>query len=244
MNSKQDMKVIGLIGGMSWESTAVYYRLINQAVRDDRGGLHSARIIVHSCNFDEICTLQRSGRWDILAEMLADAGVALQRSGAECLGICTNTMHIVAPHVQSVVGIPLLDVRDVLGDAIKSDLLHTVGLLGTNYTMSQPFFKDYLKEYCGLTVLAPSPGKRQRIHDTIFNELCQGIVHDLSRNDLLDALDELAVRGAQGIILGCTELMLAINQRDCSLPLYDSTTLHSRALASHSMNCIVSESAV
>jgi aspartate racemase len=224
------LKTIGLIGGMSWESTAVYYQQINRAVRMHMGGLHSARLVLHSCDFAEIVALQQQGRWDVLAEMLSEAAQALERAGAECVAICTNTMHKVAAEVQSAVGIPLLDIRDATGEAIRRAGMRKVGLLGTRYTMEQAFFRDHLCGHYDIDCLTPSEPLLDVVHGFVFAELCRGIVRDESRTELIAVVNQLAAQGAEGIILGCTELMLLLEQKDCPLPLFDTTTLHSEAL--------------
>jgi aspartate racemase len=232
----EGMKVIGLIGGMSWESTAVYYQQINHAVRRRFGGLHSARVVLHSCDFDEIVTLQRQGRWDILGDTLADAARSLEKAGADCLAICTNTMHKVAQEVQSAVNIPLIDIRDATGAAVRADHIRKVGLLGTQYTMEQSFFRDHLTQEWNLEVVTPTERMRGVVHNMIFGELCQGNVLSQNRSELLTVIDELAAHGAEGIILGCTELMLLLNQDHCAQPLYDTTTLHAEALVAYALD--------
>jgi len=232
------MKVIGLIGGMSWESTAVYYKQINVEIRQRFGGLHSARVVLHSCDFDEVVTLQKAGRWDELAYMLADAAGALEAAGAECAAICTNTMHKVAAEVQDSIGIPLIDIRDATGSIIQADNIRRVGLLGTQYTMEQTFFRNYLTENWGIDVITPSEKQRAAVHHVIFGELCQGSILSENRAHLIEIIEEFAAQGAEGVILGCTELMLLLNQEHSPLPLYDTTTLHSRALVSYAVDGI------
>lgn len=229
------MKTIGLIGGMSWESTAVYYRLLNHAVRQHLGGLHSARILIHSFDFDEIVSLQKSGRWDVLGDKLAEAGRNLEKAGADCLAICTNTMHKVAGNVQDAVHVPVMDIRDSIGAALHRDSISRVGLLGTQYTMEQPFYASYLERHWDVSVITPEAAPRADVHRMIFGELCQGKVMAQDRNDLLTMVDELAARGAQGIILGCTELMLLVSPDHCAQHLYDSTALHCETLAAFAL---------
>jgi aspartate racemase len=233
--SETSLKTIGLIGGMSWESTSVYYQQINRSVREHLGGLHSARLLVHSCDFAEIVALQQQGRWDVLAEMLSDAARALERAGSGCVAICTNTMHKVASEVQASVGIPLLDIRDATGVAIRQAGMRKVGLLGTRYTMEQAFFRDHLCGHYDIDCLTPSEHLLDVVHGFVFAELCRGIVRDESRSELVAVVNQLAERGAEGIILGCTELMLLLEQKDCPLPLFDTTTLHSEALVDFAM---------
>jgi aspartate racemase len=229
------MKTIGLIGGMSWESTAVYYREINRAVRERRGGLHSAEILLHSCNFEEVAALQRQDAWDSLAESLARIAQNLERGGADCVAVCTNTMHKVAGEVQAAIDIPLIDIRDVTGDALRARHLNRVCLLGTRYTMEQQFFRSHLCRKSGLEIVVPGEAERAQVHSIIFEELCQGVVCPSSRNALLRIIEEQAWQGAEAVILGCTELMLILDQKDCPLRLFDTTTLHAQALADYAL---------
>jgi aspartate racemase len=224
------MKTIGLLGGMSWESTAVYYQQINLAMRDRLGGLHSAQILLHSYDFAAIAALQRADAWDRLAEILAQTGQALERAGADCLAICTNTMHKVAEEVQAAVDIPLIDIREVTGAAIRTHDLKKVCLLGTRYTMEQTFFRTPLSRAAGLEIVVPEEGERACVHAIIFEELCQGIVCPASRETLSRIMAAQAQQGVDGMILGCTELMLLVDQEHCPLPLFDTTTLHAQAL--------------
>lgn len=229
------MKTIGLIGGMSWESTLVYYKLINQHVRAQRGGLHSAPILLHSFDFTKIVELQRAGDWDGAAGVLSDAACGLRAGGAEAVAICTNTMHKVALEVSDAVApLPLIHIGDATGTALRKAGITRVGLLGTRYTMEQPFFRDHLKEQHGIEVLAPVEMDRIRTHEIIFDELCQGVVCPDSRGHLLQIIDRLAARGAEGVILGCTELMLLLphdQEHGTPVPLFDTTALHTQAIA-------------
>lgn len=229
------MKTIGLIGGMSWESTAIYYQQINQAVRERLGGLHSAKILLHSCDFAEIAALQQQGCWDLLAEQLARTAQALERAGADCAAICTNTMHKVADEVQAEVRIPLIDIRDAVGAAIQQQGLGVVGLLGTRFTMEQDFYHSFLSRKRGIEVVVPSVDRRDEVHEMIFGRLCRGVVREEDRMRLVAAIDQMAEQGARGVVLGCTELMLLLGQQDCPLPLFDTTTLHAQALVAFAL---------
>ena len=225
------MKTIGLLGGMSWESTAVYYQLLNCAVRDRLGGLHSARVVLHSFDFAEIVSLQRNADWDEAARVLGEAARGLERAGADVLAICTNTMHKLVPEVQEAVSVPLLHIADATREAVLREGLDCVGLLGTRYTMEQEFLRRRLAADGGPRVLVPDCEAMDVVHDVIFSELCAGQVHDASRETLLRVIDGLAARGAQGIVLGCTELMLLLKPEHCALPLFDTAALHVAALA-------------
>jgi aspartate racemase len=219
------MKTIGLIGGMSWESTQTYYRLINQAVREQLGGLHSARIILYSLDFAEIEIHQRRGEWGLAADILIAAARSLEKAGADFVLICTNTMHKVAPDVEAAIGVPLLHIMDATAAAIASDGLKCVGLLGTRFTMEQSFCSERL-EAKGIRVLVPGAAQRERIHQVIFEELCQGVTSHQARSDFLAIIDDLVGQGAQAVILGCTEIGLLIGPQDTSARLYDTTEVH------------------
>ena len=222
------MKTIGLIGGMSWESTASYYRLINQAVQARLGGLHSAPLILHSVDFAGIEQLQRAGDWDAAGDQLAQAARGLQAAGAEVLLICANTMHKVAPAIASAVDIPLLHVVDATAAAVRRTGARRVGLLGTRFTMEQPFYVERLQQQ-GLDVLLPDADDRALVHRVIYDELCAGIVHAPSRRAYLDIVRGLADAGAQAVVLGCTEIGLLIREEQSPVPLLDTTTLHAQA---------------
>lgn len=224
------MKTIGLLGGMSWESTAVYYQLLNGAVRERLGGLHSAKVLLHSFDFSEIVALQRGGDWDEAARVLSEAAQGLERAGADVLAICTNTMHKLAPEVAAAVSVPLLHIADAAREAVVREGLDCVGLLGTRYTMEQEFLRRRLSSSGGPHVLVPDSEAMDVVHDVIFSELCAGQVSDTSRKALLQVIDGLAARGAQGIVLGCTELMLLLKPEHCTLPLFDTAALHVAAL--------------
>ena len=225
------MKTIGLIGGMSWESTVTYYQVINETIKEALGGLHSAKIIMYSVDFDEIERCQSSGDWKRSADILADAAKRLERAGADFIVICTNTMHKVAPEVRESVSIPLLHIAEVTAGKLKEAGITSVGLLGTRYTMTQPFYIEVLTG-SGIKVLVPEGGEAiQTVNDIIFNELCVGIVRDSSKEMLLSAIRQLQNRGAQGVILGCTELGLLVGDEDVELPVFDTALIHAREAA-------------
>ncbi|MBN1440736.1 MAG: aspartate/glutamate racemase family protein [Anaerolineales bacterium] len=223
------MKTIGLIGGMSWESTLEYYRAVNQAVKERLGGLHSAKCILYSVDFDEVAALQSRGDWAGAAAHLAEAGRSLERAGAELLVVCTNTMHKVAGEIQAGVRIPLLHIADAAGNAVRAAGFRTVGLIGTRFTMEEDFIAGRLREKFGLTVLIPEPGDRQILHDIIFQELCLGIIKPESRTRYVEIIGGLARRGAEGVILGCTEIELLVGGGDTPVPLFPTTRLHAIA---------------
>jgi aspartate racemase len=223
------MKVIGLIGGMSWNSSLEYYRLINEFVAEKLGGLHSARIILYSLDFDEIERAQREARWDDATTILTEAGSALKQAGADFLVICTNTMHKVAETVAERAGLPLLHIGDVTGNAITERGLCKVGLLGTRFIMEEQFYQRRLQERFGIEVLVPQQGERARVHQIIYNELCQGRITDSSRRACAKIITGLIGRGAEGIVLGCTELPLLVQPGDTNVPLFDTTRLHAEA---------------
>ena len=221
-------RVIGLLGGMSWESTAEYYRLANERVRDRLGGLHSARIVLTSVDFAEIEALQVAGDWDRAGDVLADEAARLEAAGAELLLLCTNTMHKVADRVQAAVTIPLLHLADTTADAVRAAGLTTVGLLATGFTMEQDFYRDRLAGH-GLEVMVPDADDRAEVHRIIYDELCRGLVRDESRRLYRQVIDRLVAAGAQGIILGCTEIELLIGQADSPVPVFPTTRLHVEA---------------
>lgn len=223
------MRVVGLIGGMSWESTAEYYRLINEDVRDRLGGLHSARVVVWSVDFAEVEALQASGRWDEAGEVLADAAQRLVRAGAEVLALCTNTMHKVADAITDAVDVPFVHLADVTADAVRAEGMTTVGLLGTAFTMEQPFYRDRLASH-GLEVLVPDAGDRADVHRVIYDELCLGVVRDESRRRYQEVIAELVDMGAEGVVLGCTEIELLIAAEDSPVPVFPTTALHAAAI--------------
>ena len=230
------MKTIGLIGGMSWESTLLYYRLINEAVRQTLGGLHSAKLVLHSVDFADIEPLQRAGDWQQAGHHMAAAARSLEAAGADCLVLCTNTMHKVAHAVEAASPLPLLHIADATGQAVAQAGIHTVGLLGTRFTMEQNFYSDRLRALHGLKVLTPDEAGRAQVHRIIYEELCQGQVKPDSRQIYQRVMPELVAQGAQAIVLGCTEITLLVGQGDASVPLFDTTALHARRAAVWAMN--------
>ena len=224
------MKTLGLLGGMSWESTVPYYRLINQTVAQERGGLHSARLLLYSVDFGELAELQHAGDWDGAGRLLADAACALKAGGAELLVICTNTMHVVADRVVEASGLPLVHVVDATAAAVHAAGVQRVALLGTRFTMEMPFYRERLTQ-AGIDVLVPDASQRADIHRVIYDELCRGEVRDDSRARFAQIIGQLVSEGAQGVILGCTEIGLLLGPDDAAVPLFDTTALHARAAA-------------
>jgi aspartate racemase len=220
------MKVIGLLGGMSWESTVPYYRTINQAVGRRLGGLRSARIVLYSVDFHGIEQLQHAGAWDEAGRILADAALVIERAGADFLVICTNTMHKVVPAIEQHISIPILHIADATAMAIGRARLRTVGLLGTRFTMEQDFYVGRLRDRHGLIVLVPTTEERKVVHHIIYDELCLGRVLDTSRDAFRCIIQGLVARGAHGIILGCTEISMLVTPDDSSVPVFDTTELH------------------
>jgi len=223
------MKVIGLIGGMSWNSTLVYYRLINELVASRLGGLHSAYIVLYSLDFDEIEQAQREARWDKATDILVVAGTALKQAGVDFLVICTNTMHKVVGAVAERSQLPILHIADVTGSAIVEHGLHRVGLLGTRFVMEEPFYRGRLQEGFDVDALVPGKEERDIVHRIIYEELCQGKMRSASRQACLSIIKGLMASGAEGIVLGCTELPLLIQPSDVRVPLFDTTRLHAEA---------------
>ncbi|MFV2009605.1 MULTISPECIES: aspartate/glutamate racemase family protein [unclassified Micromonospora] len=219
------MVTIGMLGGMSWESSAHYYRLANELVRDRLGGHHSARCVLYSVDFADVERRQAAGQWDEAADLLADAARRVEAAGADLLLLCTNTMHKVADLVAAAVDIPLLHIADVTADAVRSHGLHTVGLLGTAFTMEQDFLRDRLAGH-GLTVLVPDAADREMVHSVIYDELCLGVVSESSRARYLKVIERLIAAGAQGVVLGCTEIELLVRQEDTPLLLFPTSRLH------------------
>src|SRR3954452_7568612 len=217
------MKRIGLLGGMSWESSIEYYRLVNEATRERLGGLHSADCLMRSVDFAEIEELQRLARWEEAGDRLATAARALVHAGAELLVLCTNTMHKVADSITAAVDVPFVHIADTTAGAVRAQGLHTVGLLATGYTMEQDFYVGRLREMHGLEVLVPDESGRRLVHDVIYDELCVGIVRDESREAYRRIIGELVERGAQAILLGCTEIDLLVGRDDATVPVFDTT---------------------
>ncbi len=223
---RHSMKTIGLLGGMSWESSIEYYRIVNEAVRERLGGFHSARCLMYSVDFAEVEALQERGAWNEAAKLLAAAAQRLERGGADFVVICTNTMHKLAGDVEAAVGIPLLHIADATAEAIKAEGLSTVGLLGTRFTMEEDFYRGRLEERHGLHVIVPGPEQRERVHRVIYDELVVGEVHEASRMDYAKIAEDLRARGAEGVILGCTEIGLLLKEGDVPLPLFDTARIH------------------
>lgn len=220
------MKTIGLIGGMSWESTVGYYREINQGVKQALGGFHSAQIVLNSVDFDPIEKLQHRGDWAGTADILTGAARSVESAGADFVLICTNTMHKVAPEIEAGIGIPLLHIADATAEVLVQDGIRKVGLLGTAFTMEQDFYKGRLSEAYGLEVVVPNESDRKRVHEIIYNELCLGQINQDSRQTYLRIVNDLAAAGAEGVILGCTEIGMLITQSHTDVSLYDTTAIH------------------
>ena len=229
------MKTIGLLGGMSWESTVLYYQIANQKVSAARGGLHSAKVILNSVNFHEIETRQHAGRWDETAELLIEAARAVERAGADFIVICTNTMHKVADRIEANVGIPLLHIVTPTAKAIAAAGISRIGLLGTRFTMEQDFYRGRLEREHGFQVIVPDERDRDVVHRIIYEELCLGTLREESRQAYQRVMASLVEAGAQGIILGCTEITLLVDSGDASVPLFDTTSLHAEAAALRAM---------
>lgn len=220
------MKKIGLIGGMSWESSLEYYRIINETVKQKLGGLHSAECIMYSVDFDEIEKLQHQGKWEDLTKIMIDCAQRLEKAGANVIIICTNTMHKMAGEVESSINIPLLHIADATAEKIKEKSFKKVGLLGTKFTMEEDFYKGRLIEKHDIEVIVPNSEEMQIVNDIIFNELCLGIIKETSKEQYKKIILNLAEKGAEGVILGCTEIPLLIKQEDVEVPLFDTTKIH------------------
>jgi aspartate racemase len=230
------LKIIGLIGGMSWESTVQYYVLINKTINKRLGGLHSAKIVLYSVDFDEVERLMRAGEWEAAGLILADAARALEAAGAAFLVMCTNTLHKIAPTIEAAVTIPLLHIGDSTAAEVKRAGHTTVGLLGTRFTMEDSFYRDRLSERHGFRVLVPDSRDQETVHRIIFDELCLGMINDNSRNEYRAVMARLASQGAQAIILGCTEISLLVDQQDSTVPLFDTTAIHAHAAAAEALS--------
>ena len=224
------MKTIGLIGGMSWESTVTYYRIINEIVKERMGGFHSAKLLLYSVDFDIIEKCQAAGDWEATADILTDIAGRLEAAGADFLVLCTNTMHKVAPQIQAGIGIPLVHIADAAADALKSRGINRAALLGTKYTMTQDFYTSKLAD-AGIKVLIPDAEDVETVNSVIYNELCLGKVSGQSKRTFLRIIDGLAAQGAQGVILGCTEIGLLIGQEDTALPVFDTARIHAEKAA-------------
>ncbi|MGD9630233.1 MAG: aspartate/glutamate racemase family protein [Pyrinomonadaceae bacterium] len=220
------MKTIGLIGGISWQSSVTYYQVINRKVNASLGGAHSAKVLMYSVDFDEVSRMQHEGRWDDFQNLLIDAAKRLERGGADFFLICANTPHIVADGVAAAVGIPLVHIGDAVGQAIKEAGFQKVGLLGTRFTMEEDFLKDRLREKSGIESIVPEKEDRDIVHSVIYNELVKGDIREGSRKEYLKIIDKLTAEGAEGIILGCTEIPLLVKPTDTDSPLFDTATIH------------------
>lgn len=228
------MKTAGLIGGMSWESTVGYYRVVNNTIKQQLGGFHSAKCIIYSVDFQEIEECQAKGNWDKSAEILSLAAQSLEKAGADFIVICTNTMHKVAEQIQSTITIPIMHIAEVTAEELLKNKISRVALLGTKYTMEQDFYKNKLIEK-NIEVLIPNDEDRQFVNDTIYNELCLGVISPESKAGFLRIADELASNGAQGVILGCTEIGMLINQNDTAIPLFNTTEIHAKSAAMYAL---------
>lgn len=229
------MKILGLIGGMSWESTIPYYRMINQQVKAQLGGLHSAKIILYSVDFHEIEQLQAKGDWHTAAKILSDAAVSLKLAGAEVVVVCTNTMHKVADDIEAASGLPLLHIADATAAQIKQQGINKIGLLGTRYTMEQDFYRGRLTEKHDIEVITPDSADREIINRIIYEELCLGVIKDSSRQEYRRIMGKLEQQGVQGIIFGCTEITLLVNAQDAHVPVFDTTAIHATAAAEYAL---------
>jgi aspartate racemase len=229
------MKTLGLIGGMSWESTVPYYRMINEHVKQQLGGLHSAKLFLYSVDFYEIEKLQMAGDWQQAGEILGNAANALARAGAEVIVVCTNTMHKVADDIERIGGLPLLHIADATAEKIKGQGLRKIGLLGTRFTMEQDFYRGRLQDIHQIEVVTPDEADRAIVHRIIYEELCLGIVNDASREKYRQIIAKLELQGVEGIILGCTEITLLVGAEDASVPVFDTTAIHALAAAEFSL---------
>lgn len=223
------MKTIGLLGGMSWESSLNYYKIINEEVKARLGGHHSCKSLMYSVDFAEIEELQHAGEWDRLTEMMINSAARIKQGNADFLIICTNTMHKMAEEIERNAGIQVLHIADAAAEEIKARKIGKVGLLGTRFTMEQDFYRERLSKKHGIDVIIPEEQDRQQIHDIIYNELVLGIIKDSSRRTYLEIIEKLASMGAKGIVLGCTEIPLLVNQKDCEIELFDTTGIHAKA---------------
>ena len=230
------MKTIGLLGGMSWESTALYYKSINEGIKARLGGLHSAKISLYSVNFEEIEKLQHQGNWDETSVILSNAAKSVEAGGADFLLICTNTMHKVASEIEAEISIPILHIADATAERLLTDGVKKVGLLGTRFTMEQDFYKSRLTEKFGIEVLVPNDDDRTVVHDVIYKELCLGEIKPSSKQQYLDIVKRLHEQGAEAVIMGCTEITLLIGQQDTSVPLYDTTAIHAEEAVNWSVS--------
>lgn len=229
MQTASAMKTIGLLGGMSWESTIEYYRLLNEAVRAELGGLHSAKILMYSVDFEELVLLKHKGAWDKIGRLLAEAAARLEAGGADCIVLATNTMHKVADNISISTKIPLLHIADATAEAVKQQGIRRIGLLGTRFTMEESFYKDRLIHQHGLAVQVPNSEARNFVHDVIYDELCLGKIQERSRDRFREIIADLTNSGAEAIVLGCTEIGLLVGPQDSTVPLFNTTEIHTRA---------------
>lgn len=229
------MKTIGLLGGMSWESSVLYEELINTEVRERLGGVHSADLIVRSYDFATIESLQSAGSWEAAGELLAQDAQKLEAAGAELIALCTNTMHTVAPVIEAAIDAPFVHVCDAIASEVKTLDLSTIGLLGTKFTMEQPFYRDRLED-AGISVVVPPPDEQEIIHNVIYDELVKGVLNRSSQEDFLDVIDRLGSAGAEGVIAGCTEIELLVSEDDVFVPWFPSTELHAREIVRAAFN--------
>ncbi len=230
------MKTIGLIGGMSWESTANYYQIINREVKARLGGLHSGKVCLYSVDFAEIETLQHQGRWDDTARILSQAAKSVEAGGADFILICTNTMHKVADQIQQAVNVPIVHIADATAEKLVADGIKKVGLLGTRFTMEQDFYKQRLIDKFGVDVVVPSSDDQTIVHEVIYNELCKGEVREDSRQQYLAIIDKLVEEGAEAVILGCTEIAMLVEPQHTEVKLYDTTEIHAKAAVEAALN--------
>lgn len=229
------MKTIGLIGGMSWESSIEYYRIINETTKAKLGGLHSAKSVMYSVDFAEVESLQHQGRWEEAAQMLIDAAKNLENGGADFVVLCTNTMHKVAEDIQANVKIPLLHIADATAQQVKASGIQKIGLLGTRFTMEEDFYKGRLSQKYGLNVSVPNAQAREIIHRVIYNELVVGNIKQSSKTQYIDIIEQMIGQGAEGVILGCTEIGLLVHQEDSRVPLFDTTKIHAQAAVEYAL---------
>ncbi|MGE0755081.1 MAG: aspartate/glutamate racemase family protein [Alphaproteobacteria bacterium] len=231
------MKTLGLVGGMSWESTAIYYRLMNEAVQKELGDLHSAKLLIWSFDFAEIARLQATGEWDKAADEMVKAGSALKAAGADGLVICTNTMHKLADTLTQHVDLPLIHIADTTAAAIQAQKVQKAALLATRFTMEQDFYTGRLKAQHGIETIVPNDADRKIVHDIIYNELCKGMIKESSRTAYNQIIEKMIAQGAQGIILGCTEICMLINQEHVRVPVFDTTHIHATQAVKWALDC-------
>ena len=230
------LKTIGLIGGMSWESTLEYYRIINEAIKAELGGLHSAKCLIYSVDFEEIEVLQHENKWDELTDIMINAAERLKSGGADFIIICTNTMHKMASAIEGEVGVKVLHIAEVTGEKIIQSRIKKVGLLGTKFTMEQDFYKKILEDNFDIDVVIPDIDEREIVHKIIYDELCKGVISENSKIEYIKVINNLILKGAEGMILGCTEIPLLIKQEDVSVPVFDTTKIHAVSAVKFALN--------